>query len=109
MIPPSQGLILATVACLSAGALYASLLQLPRFKWLADEATELSVVIGVGLTLLCIAPAVTFDVWAKLWWFFAMTGIWQILRSAYNRHKQNESGKTTARKNLENAMKEFHE
>lgn len=71
------------------GLLYARLLN-GRLRWLADDATELSTVIGVAGTLLLSALLIGLLPTALLFWLFGMSGISQLYRSAYNRRAERE-------------------
>jgi hypothetical protein len=96
-IHPGQ-IAAASVLALVAGAVYAWLLNRPRYRWIAEDATEVSVVIGVALTL--VASAVLFwslPIFFGFLWMFSLTGLSQILRSAYNRHDKAASGRNTVK------------
>lgn len=94
-----------TALALVWGALYAWALN-HQLRWLADDATELSVVIGVLVTLLIWSPLLGPHLFALLVWAFGTTGIWQMWRSAHNRHVQKQNGAQAVTRAVEEARRD---
>lgn len=86
-LPLGKLAVLYLAYLLLIGPGYAWLLNHERFEWLAKEATELSVVIGVLLTLAPLLLVLPWTLVVIVFLAFAANGIWQALRSAYNRHR----------------------
>lgn len=80
-----------TILAIVSGGLYALWLN-HGGRWLADDATEISVVIGVAGTLATLFLALPYELVSLLYLLFTLTGMWQIIRSAYNRRREKEAG-----------------
>jgi hypothetical protein len=105
-IHPGQ-LVLASVLALVAGMFYAWLLNREKYRWIAEDATELSVVIGVSMTL-GVAGVLFFSlpIFMGHIWLFFLTGASQVIRSAYNRHAAKMSGKNRLKQAAQEANNE---
>jgi uncharacterized membrane protein len=90
---PAKTLGIIVVYWVIMGGGYAVLLNQDWMQWLETEANEIATVVGVGLVtlppLFLVFPhVVVFLVYAA----FTCTGIWHLLRRAYNRSNRNQSG-----------------
>lgn len=94
---PAWKLFFLSILLLVFGAIYALLLNRTTgplaLKWLADDATEVSVIIGVGFVVVASLLVFPFPLTFLIFAMFAMSGLPLVLRSAYNRHAEKQRGK----------------